>query len=94
MNTNWKKANEVVCEELGEGALLVDIKTGNRWVLNASAAAMWKLEGAAGSISEFCARLNAETICRLASGTPTISQLGLGAGSRRRPSPRGNSGPG
>ena len=37
MNTNWKKANEVVCEELGGGALLVELKTGRRWALNAAA---------------------------------------------------------
>ena len=96
MNTNWKKANEVVCEELGAGALLVDAKTGQRWMLNAAATALWKLNGAAHSIGEFCAQLNAGTTCRLASSgaVPTMTELQVGAGPRRRPSPRGNSGPG
>jgi hypothetical protein len=95
MKTNWKKANEVVCEELGEGALLVELATGKRWLLNAAAVALWKLNGAAGSISAFCARINAGTIYPLEScGIPSIRELSLGSGPRRRPSPRGNSGPG
>jgi hypothetical protein len=95
MKTNWKKASEVVCEELGEGALLVELATGKRWLLNAAAVALWKLDAAAVSMSEFCEQLNAGTMYQLATGgVPTIKELGLGAGPRRRPSPRGNSGPG
>jgi hypothetical protein len=95
MNTNWKKASEVICEELGDGALLVDLKTGQRWLLNAAATALWKLDGVAVSMNEFCAQLNAGTTCQLAPGCiPSIKELGLGVGPRRRPSPRGNSGPG
>jgi hypothetical protein len=95
MKTNWKNVNEVVCEELGESALLVELATGKRWLLNTAAVALWKIDGAKASISDFCAQLNAGTMCLLASGgVPSIKELSVGSGPRRRPSPRGNSGPG
>src|SRR5438067_618697 len=43
MGTNWKRAKEVVWEELDGEALLVNPKSGASWSLNATASMIWKL---------------------------------------------------
>ena len=131
MKTAWTKATGVVWEELDGGALLVDARTGARWSLNASAAALWRacdgraslaqlaralaratrssLKDARSEVRAFIASLRSAQLLTpaLAGGalphtlefqslstTPSLTPLGLGHGPRKRPGPRGNSGPG
>lgn len=120
----WTKAENIVCEELDGGALLVNAASGNRWSLNATAAALWRLcEGRLTSveiaealnrrveeIALFCDQFRAQGLLVPALSTPSsvgaqmpvalhysapaFKALGLGSGPRRRPTPRGVSGPG
>ena len=107
MAAHWIRSNSVVSEELDGGMLLVDAATGARWLLNAAACAVWRLcDGtrAAGDAAEFCAALAGAGLLRPAvalssearmsvSGVPSFQPLGKSAGPRRRPGPRGVSGP-
>jgi len=118
----WTRSENVVWEELDGCALLVDVKSGARWRLNAAASRAWKLCDGTRTLSEISKALRqshasladlcyqftalgllrveaipagAMTMARSTENSPfSFQALGLGAGSRRRPSPRGNSGPG
>jgi hypothetical protein len=119
----WKRADGLVWEEVGGETLVVRPESGARWLLNAAAAAIWKLcddgvstesKGAGvpfhGEIAVFCEKLAhaglllaAPSGCVAAipcgtvvrrSSAPAFRALGLASGPRRRPTPRGNSGPG
>ncbi len=107
MSNLWIRSKNVVWEEVDGGALLVDPATGARWVLNAAAAAVWKLcngTSVAGESAAFCAALAGAGLLQPAAGlaaesrmsvlgTPSFQALGAGHGARRRPSPGGVSGP-
>src|SRR4029078_9680275 len=112
---NWKRAHQLVWEELDGGALLVNVATGARWSLNAAAAALWKLcDGR--STAQLAAALSRSRAhmaptcralaqlgllggqaqlagCARISDIPGIRPMGGSGGSRRRPGPRGISGP-
>ncbi|MEI6234690.1 MAG: PqqD family protein [Planctomycetota bacterium] len=118
----WIRNENVIWEELDNGALLIDAKNGSRWTLSATAATAWKLcdgkrtldemarvlRQKRESIAEFCRQFealgllqirNAHILAAVAFRTTAQSPFsyqsaGLGSGPRRRPSPRGNSGPG
>ena len=132
MTKGWIKADGVVWEEIGTGALVVH--PGNRmsWILNPVAAHLWKhCEGAVGirdmarafarrggaevatierELSEFFQGLAQSGLVDATSpmgapvstiacfggdyATPLMNVRSVGINSRRRPSPRGNSGPG
>jgi hypothetical protein len=115
MSTTWKRAEEIVWEELDGGALLVHPASGRRWKLNGAAAAVWRhcdgLQKFCCEFEAFCNQLSAIGLLRTEHGAieqresivtiqiatsslPAIKVLGLGIGPHRRPSPRGNSGPG
>lgn len=121
---NWTRAENIVCEELSGGALLVNPANGGRWSLNESAAALWRIcDGRKGAaelaraikcsqtqVAAFCAQFSELGLLKPAlsgaTGTdsmivmtyhhaaPEFKLLGLGNGPRRRPTPRGVSGPG
>lgn len=132
MTKGWIKADGLVCEEMGTGALVVNPRSRMSWILDPVAAHIWKhCDGSAGirelaqafarrggrelatierELSEFCCGLTQSGLIELTpnSGatvsaiacfggdysTPFMSIRSLGANARRRPSPRGNSGPG
>ena len=136
MATTWIRSNDIICQDWNGEALLVSAKTGARWSLNATAAAIWKLCDGRMELSELTRRfasasgrsaqvirreiaalctqfeeqglLNictqsvhdsqfiAATACMSGLSSPPLFQvLGLtSGGARKRPSPRGNSGPG
>ncbi len=69
METQLTRSSHVVWEELGEEVLLVIPATGARWLLNAAAAAIWKLTDGTRTLADMAANLalpNAElaTFCR------------------------------
>jgi len=43
MAAKWKRLDELLWEALGEETLVVSLRSGKRWSLNATAAAIWKL---------------------------------------------------
>ena len=127
MIENWVRSTEVLWEELNGETLLVNPSAETSWVLNAAAAAVWKLcDGTRGlievagcaavsqdDVALFCERFGGLGLLRAAihatpvsappgsamfrspfNDPPAYRMLGLGSGSRRRPSPRGHSGPG
>ena len=57
MAQKWTRATNVVWEELDGGALLVDAKTGARWSLNATAAALWHWCDGSSTLNDMAARL-------------------------------------
>lgn len=57
MAKKWTRAADVIWEELDDGALLVDSKTGARWSLNATAAALWKWCDGGSTLNELALRL-------------------------------------
>lgn len=122
METQLTRSSHVVWEELGEEVLLVIPATGARWLLNAAAAAIWKLTDGTRTLADMAANLalpNAElaTFCRAFerqgllqpagtnhaaplfaseshfAGTPHFRAMNLASGGRKRPNPRGISGP-
>lgn len=121
---NWMRSEGVVWEEMDNGVLLVCSSTGSRWMLNETAAVVWKLcnggastRALAGAVSRsvdeltmFCERfrklglLQSTTsfagmkhggiVTQYLQNRPEFTTLNLGVGPRRRPTPRGVSGPG
>jgi hypothetical protein len=57
MALKWTKATNVIWEELDGGALLIDAKTGARWSLNATAAALWNWCDGNNTLNDLAARL-------------------------------------
>jgi hypothetical protein len=85
MNKNRKREANIVWEEINGGALLVDVQSGRRWMVDAASVGLWKLREQHTLLA----------MHRLASGGVSgARELSVGTGPRRRPSPRGNSGPG
>ena len=66
MAAKWTKATNVIWEELDGGALLIDARTGARWSLNATAAALWNWCDGRSSLDDLAARLaqsSRRTLC-------------------------------
>ena len=57
MALKWTKATNVIWEELDGGALLIDARTGARWSLNATAAALWNWCDGSNTLNDLAARL-------------------------------------
>ena len=74
----------VVCEYLKDGALLVEPSTQRAWKLNAEAARVWRGLVKPTQVNEFVAAMV---------GGPGMVMVGVGNGPKRRPGPRGASGP-
>ena len=128
MKNKLIRSNEVVWEVIGEQAVLVNSRTGERWTLNAVALAFWKLcDGTrtVESVAKVLATTTRQSLAELQHFAQALTGTGLlladgatentwsaqpahfsvGAlratyqgkslgGPHRRPSPRGNSGPG
>ena len=58
MAKKWTRATGIVWEELEGGALLVNAKTGARWSLNATAAALWAWCDGCTSLNDLAVRLS------------------------------------
>jgi coenzyme PQQ synthesis protein D (PqqD) len=58
MAAKWTKAKNVIWEELDGGALLIDARTGERWSLNATAAALWSWCDGHSSLGDLATRLS------------------------------------
>ena len=74
----------VVCEYLKDGALLVETSTQRAWKLNTEAASMLRGLVEPTQVNEFIAAMV---------GGPGMMMVGVGNGPKRRPGPRGASGP-
>ena len=123
MAANWKRSDEAVWEELGSDMVVVSPRSGCRYWLNATAAAIWKMcdgSRSAREVAQMLSRTRAEIVAccealqgagllSLASGgksqtvvqfaglpnvAPEFRVMGLTGRGGRRPTPRGNSGPG
>ena len=57
MAAKWTKAKSIVWEDLDGGALLIDARTGARWTLNATAAALWNWCDGASTLNDLAVRL-------------------------------------
>ena len=109
MQNVWKRADQTQSETLGESMLIINPATGVKATLNAAAAAIWSRCDGSTVLSDyavaFCERLSLHGfvqpvacaamvgVAQQSSLTPAFKILSAGAGGRRRPSPRGVSGP-
>ncbi len=108
MGKTWIRSDDVAWEELGSEILLVHARTGARWILNATAAAVWQLCDGRRELAEaaaFCSGLRDMGLLREAtcpqiagapvhfSAVPELRVLNASGNTRRRPTPRGVSGP-
>ena len=75
MATKWTKAQNVIWEELDGGALLIDAKTGARWTLNATAAALWRWCDGHHTLNDVAAKLSHASRRTLSEARADVSEF-------------------
>jgi hypothetical protein len=81
MQSKWMRSDNVVWEELNGEILLVNPRSGGRWLLNAAASAVWKLCDGTRSAGELAARVvcgaGREARAEIAAFCASAERLGL-----------------
>ncbi len=88
MNTQWKRSVGVVWEELGGEVLLVSPRSGARWLLNATAAAVWKLCDGTRSFAELSDTAACAEVARFCEALENLGLLIRSVEARRRAEPQ------